>query len=237
MWLGSCAFQTGSRQLKLTPYRSPNCGPRRDGAFPDLVVLHYTAMQSATAARDTLCHPEAEVSAHYLIAEDGEVFSLVPEELRAWHAGAGQWGSVTDVNSRSIGIELANTGTCPFAAVQMNALEEVLEGIYARWAMRPERLIGHSDMAPSRKIDPGPRFDWRRLARSGFGVWPELTDETGEFRQSMEGFGYTAPQDDAQLLRSFRMRFRPHATGPLDDIDRALIADLAKRYPVDGPRA
>jgi len=130
-------------------------------------------MQTAQAALKTLCNPKTEVSAHYLIAEDGEVLSLVPEDLRAWHAGAGAWGSVTDVNSRSIGIELANPGNCPFAAPQMDALEDLLAGIKTRWQIRPERVIGHSDMAPGRKIDPGARFDWLRLARAGFGVWPK----------------------------------------------------------------
>ena len=232
MWLGSRTIPPGGWQLKLTTYSSPNCGPRRNNARPDMVVIHYTAMLSAKAARNTLCNPKTEVSAHYLVAEDGEVMSLVPEALRAWHAGAGQWGKVTDVNSQSIGIELANLGDCPFAAKQMDALTDLLAGIFKRWKIRPERVIGHSDMAPGRKIDPGPRFDWQRLARSGFGVWPKET-EPQEFRSAMERFGYTAPQDDAQLLASFRRRFRPQATGPLDDTDRALIADLANRYPVD----
>lgn len=120
------------------------------------MVIHYTAMKSAAAALNTLCNPDTQVSAHYLIAPDGEVLSLVPEDLRAWHAGAGRWGSVTDVNSRSIGIELANNGFTPFASAQMDALTELLKGIRARWDIRPERVIGHSDMAPGRKIDPGP---------------------------------------------------------------------------------
>lgn len=198
-----------------------------------MVVLHYTAMSSAKAAVRTLCDPEAEVSAHYLIAEDGEVVLLVPEELRAWHAGAGQWGAISDVNSHSIGIELANSGFTPFAAAQMNALEMLLSGIFKRWNVRPERVIGHSDMAPGRKIDPGLRFDWRRLALSGFGVWPENTDKKMDFKAAMQRFGYTAPQDDEQLLASFRRRFRPHAKGACDEIDCAMITDLATRFPVD----
>lgn len=233
MWLGSSAFPLGCRQLKLTTYKSPNCGPRRDGAQPDIVVIHYTAMASTQAALKTLCNPQTEVSAHYLIAEDGEVLSLVPEALRAWHAGAGRWGDVADVNSRSIGIELSNTGFTPFAAPQMDALEELLLGIFKRWAIRPERVIGHSDMAPGRKIDPGVRFDWRRLSRSGFSVWPQKTDDIGDFRTAMQVFGYTATQDDDQLLSTFRRRFRPHATGPLDAADVAMISDLANRFPVD----
>ena len=200
-----------------------------------MVVIHYTAMTSAKAALSTLCNPENEVSAHYVIAEDGEVISLVPEDLRAWHAGAGRWGAVTDVNSRSIGIELANDGASPFAAAQMDALTSLLQGIRARWAVRPERVIGHSDMAPGRKIDPGPRFDWRRLAREGLAVWPDRQDaaDTASFAPLMRAFGYTATDDPDLLLNVFRLRFRPWATGPLDEVDAGMIRNLARRFPVD----
>ena len=233
MRLGSSTVPAGGRKLILNTHQSPNFGPRKGVSRPDMVVIHYTATVSTNAAVATLCDPQAEVSAHYLIDQTGEVLALVPEKMRAWHAGAGQWGAITDVNSHSIGIELSNAGDEPFAAAQMDALEELLSGIFDRWDIRPERVIGHSDMAPGRKIDPGTRFDWRRLARSGFGVWPEECVETGDFEQSMRAFGYTAPQTQEQLLNSFRLRFRPYANGPLDDIDRAMITDLAHRYPVD----
>lgn len=191
-------------------------------------------MATAKAALRTLCDPETEVSAHYLIAENGEVISLVPEVLRAWHAGAGAWGSVHDVNSHSIGIELANPANCPFSAPQMDALEDLLTGINARWQIRPERVIGHSDMAPGRKIDPGPRFDWLRLARGGFAVWPDVQNgDIAQFASMMQAFGYSATQDIDLLLKTFRLRFRPHATGPLDKVDAGMITDLARRFPVD----
>ena len=195
-------------------------------------------MTSAAAAANTLCNPDSEVSAHYLIAEDGEVLSLVPEALRAWHAGAGQWGGVTDVNSRSIGIELANTGFAPFAAAQMDALTDLLKGIEARWAIRPERVIGHSDMAPGRKIDPGARFDWRRLALEGLSVWPSAQDvpqniDAARFAAAMAAFGFTASDDPELLLTTFRLRFRPRHIGPLDAVDLAMILDLARHFPVD----
>jgi hypothetical protein len=147
--------------------RSPNHGPRRDGLRPELVVLHYTAMPDVASAERALCDPAREVSCHWLIARDGTVKALVDEDRRAWHAGAGSWGGREDVNSRSIGIELDNDGASPFAAPLMDALEELLGGILARWDIPPLGVIGHSDMAPGRKRDPGPRFDWQRLARGG----------------------------------------------------------------------
>jgi len=194
-------------------------------------VLHYTAMDCAQKARDWLCHDDAQVSAHYVIAPDGTIWHLVDEADRAWHAGAGAWGPVTDVNSRSIGIEIANSGATPFAAPQMDALETLVGAIMARHAIPPERVIGHSDMAPGRKIDPGARFDWQRLARQGLAVWPDAQG-TGDFLRNARCFGYTADVQPDTLLHSFRLRFRPGATGPLDDTDRALMADLAHRWPV-----
>ena len=206
---------------------------------PDLIVLHYTAMANARAAEDRLCDPSAEVSAHYLIAGDGAVTQLVAEEARAWHAGAGRWGAVADVNSRSIGIELDNRGTHPFAAPQMDALEALLAGIMARWLIPPQRVIGHSDMAPGRKVDPGPRFDWARLARQGLAIatpriFAENSGDTAQLSADLHRLGYTAECDDATRLAAFRLRHRPHHHGPPDGIDAALARELAARFPVDG---
>lgn len=216
-------------------FPSPNCGERRGGARPDLIVIHYTAMASAAEARARLCDPAFEVSAHWLISEQGGAEQLVDEALRAWHAGAGAWGAVTDVNSRSIGIELANTGAAPFPEAQMVALERVLAGIMGRWDISPERVIGHSDMAPARKCDPGPRFDWRRLARAGLSVWPEVRSggRPVAFRDHARRFGYP-DVEEALILRAFRLRFRPWAEGPVDALDTAMAGDLALRFPVDG---
>ena len=155
------------------PDVSPNFGERRGGVSPSLIVLHYTGMQSCQAAFDRLCDPSAEVSAHYLISETGRGHALVPEPMRAWHAGQGAWAGIDDINSHSIGIELANPGDAPFAAPQMLALERLLAEIIVRWSIAAHRVIGHSDMAPLRKRDPGPRFDWRRLARARLSVWPD----------------------------------------------------------------
>jgi N-acetylmuramoyl-L-alanine amidase len=220
---------------------SPNFGPRRGEARPTLVVLHYTAMPSCAAARSRLCDPAAEVSAHYLISELGQVHALVAEDQRAWHAGAGAWGAITDVNSHSIGIELANPGDAPFPEPQMAALERLLAGIMARWEIAPEAVLAHSDMAPERKRDPGPRFDWQRLARLGLSIWPDASggDMTEDLVSSLRAVGYPMAAPEV-MLAAFRLRFRPWAKGPQDGIDRALADDLARRYgvtqKVDGDR-
>lgn len=216
-------------------FPSPNFGERRGGVLPDLIVIHYTAMADCAAARSRLCDPGAEVSAHYLIAADGAVEALVPEEARAWHAGAGAWGRVTDVNSRSIGIELDNPGDRPFAAAQMAALERLLTDAMARWRIPPERVIGHSDMAPVRKSDPGPRFDWRRLALAGLSVWPEAArrSDPADFTPALRTFGYPDAPEEA-LLAAFRLRFRPGAAGPVDTVDAGMAVELAQRFPAAG---
>lgn len=218
-------------ELRLIQRPSPNFGPRKGGALPDIVVIHYTAMASAEAACRALSNPEVEVSAHYLIAEDGCVMAMVDEAERAWHAGAGRWGDVADVNSRSIGIELANDGFSPFSAALMDALEELLAGIMERWGVPASRVIAHSDLAPGRKIDPGRRFDWQRLARGGLAVWAEgAGGDVDAFRRNAAAFGYTADVDDETVLAAFRLRFRPWAEGPLDAVDAGLAADLARRF-------
>jgi N-acetylmuramoyl-L-alanine amidase len=213
---------------------SPNHGARRGGDRPRLVVLHHTAMESAAAALDRLCDPAAEVSAHYLIGADGHVWQLVDEARRAWHAGAGAWGGIGDVNSASIGIELQNRGDHPFAAPQMAALERLLRGVMDRWAIGPAGVIGHSDSAVGRKRDPGARFDWRALARVGLAVWPEAA-EPGAFLADAARAGWRAPAGcdapEAAVLAAVRLRLRPWARGPVDAVDRALVAGMAARWP------
>ena len=207
---------------------SPNTGPRRNGLRPELVVLHFTQMPDAQSALERLCSPDAQVSAHYLIGTDGTLWQMVPETERAWHAGAGSWRGQDDINSRSIGIELDNDGASPFAAAQMLALERLLPGILARWSIPPAGVIAHSDMAPGRKSDPGPRFDWRRLARLGLSIWPEpdgMPDVSLD--ASLTRIGY--PQVEAAPRRAaFRLRFRPGHYGPEDATDRILASGLLK---------
>ena len=215
-------------------YLSPNHGPRRNGLRPSLIVLHYTAMDSAEAACARLCDPAAEVSAHYLITGKGETVQLVPEDQRAWHAGAGEWRGQDDINSRSIGIELDNRGNHPFSEPQMVTLETLLRGIMERWSIPPEGVIGHSDMAPGRKIDPGPRFDWPRLARqnlAGKGSRYAENDRGSDptpaaFIAAAHAAGYTATDDIDLLLHSTRLRYAPWRKGPLCAADMTLGHDL-----------
>lgn len=148
-------------------FLSPNFGERRDGVSASIIVLHYTAMENVCSALERLCAPEFEVSCHYLIARDGDLFQLVDEEKRAWHAGKGAWGAITDVNSHSIGIEIDNDGEAPFSAPAMDCLEKLLKDILRRRNIAIENVIGHQDCANGRKIDPGPHFDWARLEYSG----------------------------------------------------------------------
>lgn len=205
---------------------SPNCNARRGGLTPRLVVLHYTAMENAQAAQARLCDPDAEVSAHYLIAGTGTVTQLVPEALRAWHAGAGEWAGQTDINSRSIGIELDNRGNHPFSEPQMAALERLLRAIMARWDIPPPGIIGHSDIAPGRKSDPGPHFDWTRLARSGLAAAtpqaPDAAATKDAFTCAARAAGYTSDVPHQTLLQATRLRHGPWRKGPLDPADLAL---------------
>jgi len=227
--------------LNITQHPSLNFGPRKHGRGPDMIVIHYTAMDSAEEAIERLCSPEHEVSAHYVIAENGEITQLVDEDMRAWHAGAGAWGDVTDVNSHSIGIEL---DYCPpfegrkeFDERQMVALEALLKGILKRRSeITIDGVIGHSDMAPGRKFDPGPDFPWQRLARNGLAIWPsdmvEHQPDWAGFKSAATAFGYRPPTDDTDgwnaVLFAFRSRFLAGHVGRLDAQDMSMIMRLAK---------
>ena len=198
---------------------SPSFGERRGGARPELIVLHYTAMESAEAALERLCDPEVEVSAHYLIAEDGRVWQMVEEKMRAWHAGAGFWRGIEDVNSASIGIELANLGDHPFPEPQMIVLEDLLRGIMGRWGIVAEGVIGHSDMAPARKGDPGPHFNWERLEKQGLARRRGRATPEDSLRALAAKVGFPVDIDDETLLNAVRLRYRPWARGPLEVAD------------------
>lgn len=152
---------------------SPNFGPRRGTGRPDMIVLHYTGMASGEAAEAWLCDPASEVSSHYLVHEDGRIVQMVRESDRAWHAGKSSWRGQADINSCSVGVEIVNPGHLlgykAFASAQVDAVISLCLGIVGRHAIAPERVLAHSDVAPGRKIDPGEKFPWRRLAEAGVG--------------------------------------------------------------------
>lgn len=201
---------------------SPNHGPRAPGTAVDMLILHYTGMRSCEEALARLTDPAAQVSAHYVIGEDGTVWRLVPEERRAWHAGAGSWQGERDVNSRSIGIELVNPGHewgyRPFPAIQMDALGALARSVMGRHGIAPARVLGHSDVAPSRKEDPGELFDWQGLARIGVGLWadaPEPCPGDSDYGTMLARYGYEmdGPGGVRAALTAFQRHFAPASLG------------------------
>ena len=183
---------------------SPNFEARRGDRVPDMLILHYTGMESADAALDWLTREEAKVSAHYLVYEDGRITQMVAEEMRAWHAGQSYWAGETDLNSCSIGIEIHNPGHefgyPDFPEAQMGAVEALCRDILGRQAIPAARVLAHSDIAPGRKRDPGERFDWERLARAGIGLWVEPAPLAGD-----EGFG---PGDESEAIAELQEGLR-----------------------------
>jgi len=206
---------------------SPNANDRPPGVPVDMLVLHYTGMVSSISALTRLCDPDAKVSAHYLVDEDGTVYRLVPEEKRAWHAGLACWRGERDVNGRSVGIELVNPGHAfgysDFPASQMAALTRLARDILARHPIPPRNVVGHSDIAPDRKLDPGERFDWRGLAARGIGLWPATPQAvTGGVLDLLAEYGYdTAAR---QAVAAFQRHFRPtRIDGVADDETLAML--------------
>jgi N-acetylmuramoyl-L-alanine amidase len=227
---------------ELREILSPNHDARPSGQPVDILLLHYTGMPGAQAAIDRLVDPTAKVSAHYLIEEDGTVWRLVPEERRAWHAGVSYWAGARDINARSIGIELVNPGHefgyRAFPPAQMDRLEALAREILARHPIPARRVLGHSDVAPQRKLDPGELFDWEGLARHGIGLWPRATTQptpwsVAEFQSGLARFGYEVPDhgrlDEATkaALTAFQRHFRQSRCDGLPDPESAgILADL-----------
>jgi N-acetylmuramoyl-L-alanine amidase len=210
-----------------------NIEPRRDGLGPELLILHYTGMSSAEKAIDWLARAESRVSCHYVVDEAGRITQLVPEKLRAWHAGVSSWRGKSDINSRSIGIEIQNPGHehgyPDFPAAQMKAVIALSLDIMGRHGMRPEHVLAHSDIAPERKVDPGEKFKWGTLARAGVGHWvkPSIlrpddagygtgakNDAVEKAQRLLAAYGYDTPvtgeldQKMGKVLRAFQLHFR-----------------------------
>ena len=215
---------------------SPNIEPRREEQKPDLLLLHYTGMESCDGALAWLTNPDSKVSCHYLVDEEGRITQMVAEEMRAWHAGLAHWAGEDDINSCSIGVEIHNGGhefgTPDFPDVQMKAVVELCRDIVTRNNIPPRRVLAHSDVAPARKSDPGEKFDWKRLAEAGVGLWVESEpvgsddglgpDEGGDDVKSLQvalkqlGYGIepSGTYDEATLIavRAFQRHWRPEKT-------------------------
>lgn len=230
---------------RLVQCPSPNHDARPAGAPVDMLVLHYTGMETADAALARLCDPVAKVSAHYTIDRQGCVYRHVAEERRAWHAGLSFWGGETNINGRAIGIELVNPGHefgyQSFPSRQIASLMELSREILARWPIPPHRVLGHSDVAPARKADPGELFPWAELAKDGIGLWPNAVKpgaapDPQRFAQQLVRFGYgLPPAADASLetvITAFQRHFRPaKIDGVADEECAALLQWLVDCLP------
>lgn len=187
---------------------SPNFGPRAGGRQPDIIILHYTDTRTAFDALKILQDPARQVSSHYLIDDNGHILRLVPEEMRAWHAGHSWWEGEGDLNSRSIGIEIQNPGHgfgyVPFPDVQMQAVAELCRDIAARHRVLPYHVLGHSDIAPDRKKDPGELFPWAALARQQVGLFPQPTDTDDADAEDIMAL---APAERDEQIKSLLTRY------------------------------
>lgn len=240
-------FEPDSR-LVGEVHASPNVGERRGGLAASILVMHYTGMASAAKAIDWLSRPESKVSSHYVIDEAGCITQLVPERLRAWHAGVAHWAGESDINSASIGIEIQNPGHedgyHSFPRAQMRAVRDLALDIAARNRIAPERVLAHSDVAPLRKIDPGEKFDWRWLAQAGVGHWVPAVPVRGKDRAGRDAgmidamssmlaaYGYGVGVDGASgpdlatVVRAFQRHFRPTSVDGI--VDRSTLATLER---------
>lgn len=246
------AFATEHDGAMVRP--SPNFGPRRGVDRPDAVLLHYTGMATGQSAEDRLCDPASEVSAHYVVHEDGRVVQLVREADRAWHAGKSSWTGHDDLNSRSVGIEIVNVGhgadltlgTPDFPTAQMEAIAALVKGIMRRHGIAPARVLAHSDVSPGRKLDPGERFPWAELARHGLvlHVAPEPFATAGpclnrgdageavrDLQAKLAKAGYGVPTSGhfdhvtAAVVAAFQRRHRPERVDGVADSSTSVTLD------------
>jgi len=228
--------------IAISSFPSSNFNERPQPATIDILVLHYTGMESGKTAIDRLCDPVSKVSAHYVVEENGDVLRLVDEEMRAWHAGVASWAGISDVNGRSIGIEIVNGGhdfgSPPYPDIQMQSVERLCQEILSRHPIVPRSVVAHSDIAPDRKADPGEWFDWARLARAGVGVWVEPVpivdgpllklgdrgDPVSELQFQLANYGYgievlgVYDVKTEAVVRAFQRHFRPERVDGVADL-------------------
>ncbi len=201
---------------------------------PNFVIIHHTAQNTCDSTLRTFTLPRTQVSAHYVICKDGTINHMLSDYLRAWHAGTGKWGNVTDVNSVSIGIELDNNGFEPFSDAQMNSLLILLKQLKKNYGIPAANFIGHADIAPKRKVDPNKYFPWQQLAQNGFGYWYDTATvklpENFNAVQSLRIIGYDT-RDSIAAIRAFKLHFVQQDSSPvINDADKKIIYELSKKY-------
>ncbi len=211
--------------MKILYSHSPNFDKRPADTPIDMLVLHYTGMKTAQAALERMCDPQAEVSAHYMIDEDGSITQLVTEDKRAWHAGVAYWRGQTNINARSIGIEIVNPGHewgyRAFPTIQIDAVIQLSKDILARHPIPAYNIVGHSDVAPRRKQDPGELFPWQKLAQNGVGLWLDSNSQ----QTNLLDLGYEDESTDSIL--AFQRHFTPnHLSGVLDDRTKLALSRI-----------
>ncbi len=224
---------------------SPNFDARPMATPADILLLHYTGMETGAAAVARLCDPDAKVSAHYTVDEDGTIFTHVPEDCRAWHAGLSYWAGAHDINARSIGIEIVNPGHefgyRSFPGVQIEAVIRLAQDVFSRHAIPPERVLGHSDVAPARKQDPGELFPWGELALAGIGLWPQTRKPRLRvgFADGLRAFGYGLRPDmdvpTETVVEAFQRHYRPsRIDGVADKECESILAALLNEIDFQG---
>lgn len=226
------SIATPDSALVETLQPSPNVEPRRNGLRPTILLLHYTGLESMAKAIDWLTREGSGVSCHYGIDEDGRITQMVPEDLRAWHAGESAWDGETDVNSASIGIEIHNPGHAfgypDFPKVQIEAVERLSRDIIARHGIRPERVLAHSDVAPARKRDPGEKFPWQTLSHAGIGHWVAPTPVIGG--DEGLGLGHAEPRIAAFQVALRRYGYGVEPTGVIDERTELVVTAFQRHF-------
>lgn len=224
--------------LKIHKHPSPNFGNRPPNTKIDTIIIHFTEMKDDTSALNRLCDPQAQVSSHYLINKKGEVYSLVSDSLRAWHAGVSHWKGRDSVNDFSIGIELDNNGNEEFSKDLMNSLIKLCKKLINEHPINPLYILGHSDIAPGRKVDPGRYFDWKLLAKNGIG--PDLSNikkdlyikDTITIQKMLIEYGYkleatgVMDQDTLDVMKSFNDHFNPECLEAWNELSQSILSYL-----------
>jgi N-acetylmuramoyl-L-alanine amidase len=227
--VAACAPLPVHTSLPVEVRPSPNFGERR----PNYVVLHHTSNSDAARAVATLTRPASQVSAHYLVVRDGRIVYMVDERLRAWHAGESYWGGNRDINSASIGIEIDNDGREPYTEQQITALLALLADLKTRWSIPAANFLGHGDVAPGRKVDPGANFPWKRLAERGFGLWCDPPYEPAapgaDDALLLAALGYDVANLPAAIGAFRRRYFAVESTAPLTEAERGMAQCLRRK--------